>query len=114
MKATSKTKQMGIASMSEVCACFHLKRNAFYKYLKRWERYKSVESQVIQLVKEERKEQPRVGVRKLYEALQPSFDAKQIKIGRDSLFNLLRANNMLVKRKRAYAKTRVCNLNSVW
>ena len=105
MKATSTTKQTGIASMSEVCALFHLKRDAFYKYIKRWERYKSVESQVIQLVKEERKEQPRVGVRKLHETLQPSFEAKQIKLGRDSLFNILRANNMLVKRKRAYAKT---------
>jgi len=105
MKATSTTKQTGIASMSEVCACFQLKRDAFYKYTKRWERYKSVESQVIQLVKDERKEQPRVGVRKLHEALLPSFEAKQIKLGRDSLFNLLRANNMLVKRKREYAKT---------
>lgn len=105
MKATSTTKQTGIASMSEVCACFHLKRDAFYKYLKRWQHYKSVESQVIQLVKQERKEQPRVGVRKLHQALQPSFDAKQIKLGRDSLFNILRVNNMLVKRKRAYAKT---------
>ena len=105
MKAISKTKQTGIASMSEVCACFLLKRDAHYKYIKRWEQYKSVESQVIQLVKEERKEQPRVGVRKLHEALQPSFKDKQIKIGRDSLFNMLRENNMLVKRKRAYAKT---------
>ena len=73
--------------------------------IKRWERYKSVESQVIQLVKEERKEQPRVGVRKLHEALLPSFEAAHIKVGRDSLFDILRANNMLVKRKRAYAKT---------
>ena len=105
MKATSKTEQTGIASMSEVCACFHLKRDAFYKYQKRWKHYKSVESQVIQLVKEERKEQPRVGTRKLHEALQPLFEAKQIKVGRDSLFNILRENNMLVKRKRAYAKT---------
>ena len=87
MKATSTTKQTGIASMSEVCALFHLKRDVFYKYIKRWERYKSVESQVIQLVKEERKEQPRVGVRKLHETLQPSFEAKQIKLGRDSMFN---------------------------
>jgi transposase InsO family protein len=105
MKATVKTKQTGIASMSEVCACFNLKRDAFYKYQQRWERYKSVESKVIQLVKEERKVQPRVGVRKLYEALLPAFDAAHIKLGRDSLFDILRANNMLVKRKRAYAKT---------
>lgn len=105
MKAAAKTRQTGIASMSEVCACFNLKRDAFYKYQQRWKRYKSVESKVIQLVKEERKVQPRVGVRKLHEALLPAFDAAHIKLGRDSLFDILRANNMLVKRKRAYAKT---------
>lgn len=105
MKATAITKKTGIASISKVCACFNLKRDAYYKYLRRWERYKSVESQVIQLVREERKELPRVGVRKLYEALQPSFEAAHIKVGRDSLFDILRANEMLVKRKRAYAKT---------
>ena len=105
MKATVTTKQAGIASISKVCACFNLKRDAYYKYQQRWKRYKSVESRVIELVKEERKVQPRVGVRKLYEALQPSFEAAHLKLGRDSLFNILRANNMLVKRKRAYAKT---------
>ena len=105
MKAVAITKQSGIASISKVCACFNLKRDAYYKYRRRWERYKSVESKVIQLVREERKELPRVGVRKLYEALLPSFKAAHIKVGRDSLFDILRANNMLVKRKRAYAKT---------
>ena len=105
MKATAITKQTGIASISKVCACFNLKRDAYYKYQQRWKRYKSIESKVIQLVKEERKEQPRVGVRKLYEALLPSFKAAHIKLGRDLLFDILRANNMLVKRKRAYAKT---------
>lgn len=105
MKATSKTKQTGIASMSEVCACFHLKRDAFYKFQRRWKQFKTVESKVIQLVKEERKEQPRVGTRKLHSALYNDFCDANLKIGRDSLFNILRANNMLVKRKRAYAKT---------
>ena len=105
MKATSKTKQSGIASMSAVCDCFNLKRDAYYKYQQRYKHYKAVESKVIQLVKQERKELPRVGVRKLYEALLPSFNAEHIKLGRDSLFDILRANNMLVKRKRAYAKT---------
>lgn len=105
MKASAVTKHTGIASISKVCACFNLKRDAYYKYRQRWKRYKSVESKAIQLVKEERKEQPRVGVRKLYETLLPAFEAAHIKIGRDSLFDILRANNMLVKRKRAYAKT---------
>ncbi|MCG6191607.1 DDE-type integrase/transposase/recombinase, partial [Maribellus maritimus] len=56
-------------------------------------------------VKEERKVQPRVGVRKLYETLLPSFKSAHIKVGRDSLFDILRANNMLVRRKKASYKT---------
>lgn len=105
MKATSKTKQTGIASMSEVCACFHLKRDAFYKFKRRWSQSRAVESKVIQLVKEERKEQPRVGTRKLHSALYNDFCEANLKIGRDRLFDILREKDMLVKRKRAYAKT---------
>lgn len=98
MKAIAITKKTGIASMSKVCACFNLKRDAYYKYQQRWKQYKSVESRVIELVKEERKVQPRVGVRKLYETLLPSFKSAHIKVGRDSLFDILRANNRNIRR----------------
>lgn len=57
------------------------------------------------MVKEERKDQPRTGTRKLYEALQSSFERAQIKVGRDSLFDILREHNMLVKRKKVSCKT---------
>lgn len=105
MKATEKTKKTGIASMAEVCACFNLHRDAYYKYLRRYKHHKTVVSKVISLVDEKRIEQPRVGTRKLYKDLHPAFSQANIKIGRDSLFDILRENNMLVKRKRAYSKT---------
>lgn len=105
MNTTSKTKQTGVASISEVCSCFNLKRDAFYKYQKRYQQRKVTESQVVELVKQERNEQPRVGTRKLYQALQTTFAASDIKIGRDCLFDILRAHDMLVKRKRASCKT---------
>jgi len=105
MNTTSKTKQTGVASLSEVCSCFNLKRDAFYKYQKRFKQRKAVVGQVLELVKQERKEQPRVGTRKLHNALFEGFHNANLKIGRDSLFDILRENNMLVKRKRAYAKT---------
>jgi transposase InsO family protein len=53
------------------------------------------------MVKRERKQQPRVGGRKLYEALQPSFEAAHLKIGRDYLFDILREYKMLIRRKRS-------------
>lgn len=37
--------------------------------------------------------------------MKPSFESTQIKVGRDSLFDILRAQNMLVKRKKFYHKT---------
>jgi len=60
---------------------------------------------VVELVKEERKDQPRVGARKLYEALQPVFETAQIKVGRDSLFAILREHKMLVRRKKVSCRT---------
>ncbi len=105
MNAVSKTKQTKVASMSEVCACFHLKRDSFYKFQKRFKQREAEVKQVLELVKQERKEQPRVGTRKLHTALYSDFYNANLKIGRDRLFDILREKNMLVKRKRAYAKT---------
>ena len=35
MKTIPKSADKGIASVSEICSCFDLKRDAYYKYLKR-------------------------------------------------------------------------------
>jgi putative transposase len=105
IRAVTKAKQNGAVGISEVCKCFDLKRDAFYKYQRRVQQKKVVVSKVMELVREERKDQPRVGTRKIYETLKPSFEAAQIKVGRDCLFDILRENNMLVKRKKASCKT---------
>ena len=105
MKAVPKAQKTDVAGISEVCACFDLKRDAWYKYQKRSLKRKMIRSKVVELVNEERKDQPRVGTRKLYEALRPSFETANIKVGRDSLFDILRDQNMLVKRKKASCKT---------
>jgi putative transposase len=59
----------------------------------------------VKLVKEERKDQPRVGGRKLYEALHTLFILEGLKVGRDKLFDILREHEMLIWRKRASCKT---------
>jgi len=48
-----------------------------------------------------RRKQPKVGCRKLQKMLK----AREIKVGRDRLFNVLRDNNMLVKRRKKYVRT---------
>ena len=105
MKAIQTIKQTGQASMEKTCNCFDLHRDAYYKSKKREVHRKTKESQVIQLVKEERKEQPRVGTRKLHEALCPEFKKTRLKVGRDVLFDILRANGLLVEPKKASCKT---------
>lgn len=105
MKAVPKAQKIGITGISEACAGFDLKRDAWYKYQKRCQKRKVVKNKVVELVKEERKYQPRVGTRKLLKALHPCFETEHIKVGRDSLFDILREQNMLVRRKKASCKT---------
>jgi transposase InsO family protein len=105
MKALPKTTRTGKASLTELCTCFDLTRDAYYKYQKRYRKREMEKTTVIAMVKKERKEQPRVGGRKLHEALQPSFEAAELKIGRDYLFDILREHNMLIRRKKATCRT---------
>jgi putative transposase len=52
-----------------------------------------------------RRYMPRLGTRKLYYLIKPKLEAKQIKLGRDGLFEYLKRYNLLVKPKRNYTKT---------
>ena len=53
----------------------------------------------------ERKVLPRLGTRKLYHLLAPTMRADGIKAGRDTLFNWLRAEGLLIKASRRYTQT---------
>lgn len=92
-------------NLTMICSLFGVKRDAYYKYIKRFKKRETIKAQVISMVKVERKEQPRVGGRKLHEALQPSFITADLKIGRDYLFDILREHDMLIKRKKASCRT---------
>ncbi len=105
MKAVDKAKETKMASCETTCQGFGLHRDAYYKYKKRHKHRLAVEKQVVELVNQERIEQPRVGTRKLLAALHITFNLLGLKVGRDELFRILRKYNMLVKRKKAYCKT---------
>jgi len=105
IKAVTKSRRTGLAGVEQICNSIHLKRDAYYKYKKRYEQRGAVESQVISLVRKERDIQSRVGTRKLYEGLRGTFLRSGLKVGRDRLFDILRAHNMLVKRKKASCRT---------
>jgi len=105
MKTVKITRQTRQDNLSEVCALFDLKRDAYYKYLKRYNIRKSQETKVIKMVDSKRKVLPRVGCRKLLNHLGIDFKDANLKIGRDKLFNILRANNRLIKPRRASCRT---------
>lgn len=50
-------------------------------------------------------EMPRIGTRKLHCLIKDDLDKSGIKLGRDGLFDYLRANHLLVKPKKNYTKT---------
>ena len=84
---------------------FGLKRDAYYKYKHRAEKRLKLEQQIIQIVIQKRRSLPREGVRKLKISLKNDFDKANLKVGRDTLFNILRKHNMLINRKKPSYKT---------
>ena len=64
-----------------------------------------LEQQIIEIVRERRKSLPREGVRKLTKSLDNEFKKAKLKVGRDTLFNVLRKHNMLTHRKKTSART---------
>lgn len=105
MKTVKITRQTRQGSLSEICGLFDLKRDAYYKYLKRYDIRKAQETKVIKMVDSKRKVLPRVGCRKLLNHLEVDFKNVNLKIGRDKLFHILRANNRLIKPRRASCRT---------
>lgn len=95
MKAFYKTD-----GLSVLCGLFGKSRQAFYE--QKWHEEKELfrDAIIVDLVKHERLIARRVGGRNLYQILKPDLEARQVHIGRDRFFNVLRENGLLVKRRR--------------
>ena len=91
--------------IEDVCHIFGLTRDAWYKQQKRVESKKEKMDKVIELVQKRRGVIPFEGIKKLHLSIKPEMDKNNIKFGRDALWALLSANDMLVKRKKKYART---------
>lgn len=50
---------------------------------------------------------PRIGTRKLIYLIKDELESSSIKIGRDVMFNFLRAENLLVKPKKVMSRPRI-------
>jgi len=105
MKAIKGTMKAIKVSISEICSIFDLTRDAYYKFQKREIKKNAIANKLLDLVKQERIDLPRGGTRKIYKAIKPALIDLNIKLGRDSLFDILREYNMLISKKKASCKT---------
>jgi putative transposase len=87
--------------ISTLCLLLGYSRQAFYQQKKAVEQVIMEDEIIIQQVLLIRADQKRVGTRKLFRMLQPFFAGHSITIGRDGLFRLLAAHNLLIRRRRS-------------
>lgn len=80
-----------------------MSRQVYYRRIRSVKRRKTTAQRVLDLVKEIRLQMPRIGTRKLYFMLYDEL--KNLGVGRDLLFRILKANHMLIIPKRRYHVT---------
>ena len=79
---------------------FGIGREVYYRAINAQKSSQETTNRVIEIVQKVRLRQRKVGTRKLYEMCSKEFNS--LKIGRDRLFKILKANHMLIKPKRQY------------
>lgn len=82
-----------------------LSRQAYYQGQQRQVQRVRRDEEVVQLVRDRRLRQPRLGTRKLHHLLREPMQQAGIGMGRDALFDVLRNARLLVPVRRAYHKT---------
>ncbi len=87
-------------SITFACSLFGYDRQVYYRSKSRLIKSQKRAAQVVELVKKVRSRMPRLGGKKLYHILHPEL--KKLGVGRDKLFDILRANYLLIKPKRQY------------
>jgi len=88
-------------SLRVICRLLGYTRQAYHKRRRREERAAAKSELVVQEVLRLRQVQRRLGVRKLYHMLGNFLSEHAVEMGRDRLYDLLRENALLVRRRRA-------------
>jgi len=86
-------------SIKAVCAFVGMSRQNYYA-VRRLRKCREInEDLILNLIKRERRMQPRIGARKLLVLLRPEFEDAGVYIGRDRFFALLAEHDLLVEPK---------------
>lgn len=91
--------------MNEVCEVMGVTRQGHHKAMACEAPKELAAEMVTQLVAEHRRSQPRLGGLKLHRLMKADLAAMGIKLGRDRFFDVLRAEDLLVERRRSRTKT---------
>lgn len=91
--------------LEKLCRLFGKTRQAYYDHSRRASGEQLQEALIVDLVKTVRVDLPKIGGNKLLIILTDAFTSHNISMGRDRFFRLLRKYDLLVKRKKRYART---------
>lgn len=97
-------KEDGIR-IKQLCDFVGMSRQNYYAARRLRQRREVDEGLVVELVKRERRMQPRIGGRKLLHLLRSDLDESNVSIGRDRFFEVLAENDLLVVRKPGRPRT---------
>lgn len=78
-------------NMTQICSEFKISRQAHYQQVKRETGKLAKDVCVLNMVQEVRRKHPRMGTRKILCKITPDLEQNSLKMGRDELFELLRA-----------------------
>ena len=96
---------MRACSISGLCRLSAISRQGYYQKRADREHQNGEQAEVLQWVKQQRQQHPRMGARKLlHEMKEQGIDA-DLQIGRDRLFKLLAKNDLLIKPKKRSTRT---------
>ena len=101
----SRERDRSGTSVTKLCTLAGFSRQAYYKEQRRRTREAIDEDAIVELVKQERKIQPKIGTRKLKIALAQELAEMGIALGRDRLFAVLRKHELLIPARRRTTQT---------
>ncbi len=93
------------SSIGSLCEKVGMSRQNYYAARQLRQRREIDEDLILELVRQERRLQGRLGGRKLLHRIRPELEAAGVEIGRDRFFELLAEHDLLVERKPGWPRT---------
>ena len=99
------TRQEECYSITELCVEVGMSRQNYYAVRRERKHREIDEEMILRWVREERKQHPRIGGRKLLHMIRHKLQEAGISIGRDEFFKLLSKHDLLIAPKAKSART---------